>query len=77
MAGEEARRQLHKNVTIHIHMQKQADSVVSDMNGFINFWLWSMATRGERQFLKVFANHTMLTPHPTCSLFCGVYDLCR
>ena len=33
---------------IQIHIQIQADSVVSDTNGFINFWLWSMATQGER-----------------------------
>ena len=40
----------------------QADSFVSDMNRFINFWLWSMVTlRRETQFLKAYANHTMLT----------------
>ena len=43
-------------------IQIPADSFVSDTNGFINFSLRSMAIRGERQFLKVYANHTMLTP---------------
>ena len=33
---------------IQIHIQIQADTFVSDTNGFINFWLQSMATRGER-----------------------------
>ena len=33
---------------IQIYMQKQADSVVSDTNRFINFWLLSMGIRGER-----------------------------
>ena len=37
----------HNRNTIHI--QIQADSVVSDTNGFINFWLQFMATRRERQ----------------------------
>ena len=47
----------------------QADYVVSDTNGFINFWLRSMATRGETHFLKVFANHTMLNqPQRTAHL---------
>ena len=31
-----------------IQIQIQADSFVSDTNWFINFWLRSMATRGER-----------------------------
>ena len=31
-----------------IHIQTLADSFVSDTNTFINFWLQSMATRGER-----------------------------
>ena len=47
---------------IQIHIQIPADSFVSDTNGFNNSWFRSMATRGERQFLKVYANHTMLTP---------------
>ena len=45
-----------------IHIQIQVDSVVSDTNGFINFWLQYMATRGETQFLKACANPTVLTP---------------
>ena len=32
---------------IQIHIQIQADSFVLDTDGVINFWLWSMATRGE------------------------------
>ena len=49
----------------YIHTYKtQVDSVVSDTNGFINIWLRSLGdTRKETQFLKVFAYHTMLTPH--------------
>ena len=41
----------------------QSDSFVSDTNAFINF-LNSVHcdTRRETQFLKVYANHTMLTP---------------
>ena len=31
-----------------IHIQMQADSVVSGTNAFINFWLRSMVTQGER-----------------------------
>ena len=34
-------------------------------------------TNRETQFLKVLANHTMLTPPPTCGVSCDVYDLCR
>ena len=52
-----------------MHIQIQADSVASDTNGFINFWLRSLATQGERQF---YANHTMPTPPPTRSSSCGV-----
>ena len=36
----------HNSITIHI--QIQADSFVSDTNGFINFRLRSLVTRGER-----------------------------
>ena len=43
-------------------MQLLADTFVSDTNRFINFWLRSVATRGETQFLKVYVNHTMQTP---------------
>ena len=42
--------------------ENRRDSVVSDTNRFINFWLRLFDTRRETQFLKVFANHTMLTP---------------
>ena len=35
-------------IHMQIHKQIQADSVVSDTNWFINFWLWFMATQGER-----------------------------
>ena len=44
-------------ISITTVIQIQADSFVSDTNGFINFLLWSMATRGVRH------NHTMLS-HP-------------
>ena len=50
------------SITTVIQIQIQADSVVSDTNGFINFWLQSLVTRGERQFLKSYANNIMLTP---------------
>ena len=33
---------------IQIHIQRQADSFVSDTNGFINSWLQSMVTRREK-----------------------------
>ena len=48
---------------IIIHIQIQADSFVSNTNGFINF-LSSVHgdTRRETQFLKAYANYTMLTP---------------
>ena len=39
----------------------QAVFVVSGTNGFINFWLRSMAIRGEWHN-SYYANHTMLTP---------------
>ena len=38
----------HNDNTRHIQTQIQANSVVSDTNGFINSWLWFIATRGER-----------------------------
>ena len=43
----------------------QVDSVVSDTNGFISFCLQPLMIRGETQFIKAFANYTMLTQnHP-------------
>ena len=45
---------------ITIQIQIQADSVVSDTNGFINFWLQSLVTRGETQSLKANAHYTIL-----------------
>ena len=49
--------------TLHIHMQKhrQADSVVSDTNGFINFCLQFFDTKRERHN-SYDANHT-IWPH--------------
>ena len=38
------------------------DSVVLDTNRFINFWLRFFDTKRETQFLKVYANHIILTP---------------
>ena len=49
----------HNSNTIQIH---RSTLVISDTNGFINFWLWSMVTQGETQFLKAYTSHTMLTP---------------
>ena len=57
-----------------IQIQIQADSVVLDMNRFINFWLQSLATRGERQFLKAYAKHTMLPP-PQCTVHFVVFKI--
>ena len=48
----------------------QANSVVSNTNGFINFWLRFFDTKRETYFLRAYANHTMLTPPPTCSASC-------
>ena len=46
-------------MVIQIHIQ--VDSVVSNTNGFINFWLQSFDMRREIQIIKAHANHTMLT----------------
>ena len=67
-------------IKIQIHIQIQADSFVSDTNGFINFWLRSIVTREETQFLKAYANHTMLASlqcvaHPV--MFKISIHLCR
>ena len=53
---------------IQTHLQTQADSVVSGMNRFINF-LTSVHgdTRRETQFLKVYADHNVLTPPLQCT----------
>ena len=55
--------------TMHIHLQTtqyktQADSVVQIQTHLLTSGFGSL-TRGERQFLKVFHNHTMLTTPPT------------
>ena len=47
------------------------DSLLFRYECFINFWLRLFDTRRETQFLKVFRNHTMLTPPPTFSTSCG------
>ena len=47
---------------MQIHIQILADSVVSDTNRFINFWLQSFDTKRETQIIKAYANHTMMTP---------------
>ena len=56
-------------ISIITIVQIQAESVVSDTNGFINFWLQSLVTRGETQIIKAYANHTMLTPTPHTAHF--------
>ena len=43
-------------------IQIQADSVVSDTNRFINFWLRFFDTGRGTQLWKFYANHTMLYP---------------
>ena len=49
----------------------KADSIVSDTNGYINFWLRSFDTRREIQFLNGHANHTILAaPHARCISWC-------
>ena len=42
-----------------------SDLRCSDTNGLLVSWLQFIDTRRETQFLKVFCNHTMLTPPPT------------
>ena len=49
-----------------IHIQMQADSIVSDTNGFINSWLRSMATRRE-WYNSYYANPI---PNGRCILWC-------
>ena len=49
---------------IQIHIRIRADSVVSDTNGFINFWHRSFDTRRETRFVKFYSNHTMLISPP-------------
>ena len=46
----------------------------SDTNGLLTSD-FSSSTQGERQFRKVFHNHTMLTPPPTFGTSRGVLDL--
>ena len=41
------------------------DCLVSDTNGFISFCLQPLVTQGERQFIKAYSNHTILTHHTT------------
>ena len=64
-----------------IQIQKQADSVVSDTNGLLisDFGSWRHEGR-ETQFLKAYANHTMLTPTPRAAhlvMFKISIHLCR
>ena len=49
---------------IHIQKQMQADFFVSDTNGFIDFWLWFMVTRGERHNSKKPMLNILCWPHP-------------
>ena len=57
----------------NIYIQIQADSVVSDTNGFINFWLRSFNRRRETQIIKAYVD-----PHPNvrCILWCLRFHLC-
>ena len=63
------------SIIIQMHILIQVDSVILDMNGFINFWLRSIDMRRETQIIKAYANHTMLTPLPMRGASCGVWDL--
>ena len=47
------------SITIIVQVHLKPDSFVSDMNGFINFWLRSMATRGEKPMITI-----LCWPHP-------------
>ena len=57
-------------------MQTQNANTCAETGGlcFINF-LTSVLRHEERQFLKVFRNHTMLTTPPTFGTSRGVLDL--
>ena len=52
-------------------MQKKAETgdSCSGTNGFLISSLWFFDTRRETQFLKVFCNHTMLTPYYLTPMF--------
>ena len=49
---------------IRLHIQIQADSVVSDTNGFNNFYVQPFDMRRETQFIKAYSNYIMLTSIP-------------
>ena len=55
-------------------MQIQAGSIIQEQTHLLTSDFGS-STRGERQFLKVFRNYTMLTTPPTLGTFRGGLDL--
>ena len=64
----------HISNTNHIQIQMQADSIVSGTNGLTSgFGPWRHEER-DTQFLKVFANYTMLTP-PQRATYLGMFKI--
>ena len=49
---------IYSKISTTMIIEIQAESIVSDTNEFINFWLQSLVTQGERerQFLKAYFN---------------------
>ena len=63
---------------MHIQMQVDSNTQATLLLPVRTFLLTSdfgSSTRGDRQFLKVFRNHTMLTTLPTFGTSYGILDL--
>ena len=60
---------------MQIHNTNTGGFCCSDTNAFINLCFQLFDTRRETQFLKVFHNHSMLTPPPMFGTSCGAQDL--
>ena len=56
-------------------MQVQANSVVQVQMRLLISWLQFIDTRRETQFLKVFRNHSMLTPPRQCTAHLVVFKI--
>ena len=52
------------SIKVMIQIQIQIQAVILNTNRSIYFWLRSFNTGRETQIIKVYANHTMLTPSP-------------
>ena len=55
-----------------LYTNKDINNNSDGTNEFISFYLQSLVTRGEREIIKAYANHTMLTPRSTRGTSCGV-----